>query len=83
MAVRQIGSKFLVLAMQSKMIVAWMVLSLGLGTLGFRGFGSQTSRGVFRQFSKLGSLWGPFFMRVPYYIWDLKGDPNLENYPYA
>ena len=24
---------------------------------------------------------GPF--RVPYYIVDLKGDPNLENYPYG
>ena len=22
------------------------------------------------------------FVRVPYYIGDLKGDPNLENYPY-
>ena len=22
-------------------------------------------------------------MRVSYYIWDLKRDPNLENYPYT
>ena len=25
---------------------------------------------------------GVLFIRVPYYIGDLKGDPNLENYPY-
>ena len=31
---------------------------------------------------KLGSLSGFFFVRVPYYIGDLKGDPNLENYPH-
>ena len=23
----------------------------------------------------------PFFLRVPYYTWDVKRDPNLENYP--
>ena len=23
------------------------------------------------------------FIRVPYYIGDLKGDPSLENYPYV
>ena len=22
---------------------------------------------------------GPFFIRVPYYSWDLKMDPNFEN----
>ena len=33
-------------------------------------------------FSKIGSLWGSFFIRVPYYIGDPKGDPHLENYPY-
>ena len=33
------------------------------------------------QFSKLGSLFGSFFVRVAYYIGDLERDPNLENYP--
>ena len=28
----------------------------------------------------LGSLWGSFFIRVPYDIGDLKGDPNVETY---
>ena len=28
-----------------------------------------------------GSLLGSFFIRVPYYFGDPKGDPNLENYP--
>ena len=31
-------------------------------------------------FSKLGPLWGVLFIRVPYYVWDLKRDPTLENY---
>ena len=29
---------------------------------------------------KSGLFGGPF-CGVPYYVWDLKGDPNLENYP--
>ena len=37
---------------------------------------------AYGQFSKLGSLLGPFLIRVPYYTGDLKRDPNLENYPY-
>ena len=37
---------------------------------------------VYGWFSKLGSLLGVLFARVPYYIGDLKRDPNLENYPY-
>ena len=32
--------------------------------------------------SKLGSLLGSFFIKVPYYIWDLKRDPIWENYPH-
>ena len=31
---------------------------------------------------KLGSLLGSLFLRVPYYIGDLKRDPSLENHPY-
>ena len=30
----------------------------------------------------MGSLLGVLFIGVSYYIGDLKGDPNLENYPY-
>ena len=32
-------------------------------------------------FLNFGSLLGVLFIRVPYYIGDLKGDPTLENYP--
>ena len=31
-------------------------------------------------FSKLGSLLGSCFIRVPHYNGDLKRDPDLENY---
>ena len=31
--------------------------------------------------SKLGSLLGPFFIRVPYCFGDSERDPNLESYP--
>ena len=34
------------------------------------------------QFSRVGSLLGFLFIRVPYYIGDLTRGPNLENYPY-
>ena len=30
----------------------------------------------------LGSLLGSLFISVPYFIGDLKRDPNFENYPY-
>ena len=26
-------------------------------------------------------FWGTFYIRVLYCIWDLKREPNLENYP--
>ena len=31
--------------------------------------------------SKLGSLSGSLFIRVPYYVGDLNRDPSLDNYP--
>ena len=31
---------------------------------------------------KLGSQFRVLFIRVPYYIGDMKRDPNSENYPY-
>ena len=38
---------------------------------------------MYGQLSKLGSLLGSFFIRVPYYLGDPKKDPNLENYLYV
>ena len=55
------------------------VLLLFVGPLGV-----CTNYMVQRRVSSL--LWylfsSPLFIRVPYYIGDLKGDPSLENYPH-
>ena len=39
------------------------------------------SRVLCGQFSKLGSPFMVLFVRVPYYIRDVRGNPNLENKP--
>ena len=57
--------------------------ALGLSNSGFLalGAGIQVDGGACGQFSKLGSLLGSLFTRVPYYVGDPKRDPHLENYP--